>query len=350
MWGISYPGFYTAAGMIDAHPALKAASPQAPVTDWFIGDDWHHNGALFLPHAFNFLADFGRPRPEPTKNGQATLSTTARPTATTFFLRMGPLANADRLYFKDDVAVLERDHAARHLRRVLEGPQHPPAPEGHQAGRDDRRRLVRRREPLRGPRDLQEGRGHQPRRDEHPGDGPLAPRRLGAAATATSLGPVPFNAKTAEYFREQIEFPFFEYHLKGKGRPSFPEAWVFETGTNQWRTFDAWPPREGQAAIALPPRRRAGWRFEPADRRWRREAVRRVRQRPRQAGPVHRRDRDRHDRRVHDPGPAVRRRAGRTCWSTRAPSSEGRPDDRRADPGRRFSSRPPAPTPTGSSS
>src|SRR5258707_976040 len=62
LWGISYPGFYTAAGMIDAHPALKAASPQAPITDWFVGDDWHHNGALMLPHAFNFMSVFGRPR------------------------------------------------------------------------------------------------------------------------------------------------------------------------------------------------------------------------------------------------------------------------------------------------
>ena len=65
MWGISYPGFYAAAGMIDAHPALKAVSPQAPVTDWFIGDDFHHNGALYLPHAFGFFYGFGRPRPEP---------------------------------------------------------------------------------------------------------------------------------------------------------------------------------------------------------------------------------------------------------------------------------------------
>ena len=54
MWGISYPGFYTSAGMIDAHPALKAASPQAPIADWFIGDDFHHNGAFYLPHAFSF--------------------------------------------------------------------------------------------------------------------------------------------------------------------------------------------------------------------------------------------------------------------------------------------------------
>src|SRR5262249_13172591 len=66
-WGISYPGFYTAAGMIDAHPALKAASPQAPVTDWFMGDDWHHNGALILPHIFGFMSRFDKPRPEPTK-------------------------------------------------------------------------------------------------------------------------------------------------------------------------------------------------------------------------------------------------------------------------------------------
>ncbi len=67
MWGISYPGFYASMGMIDAHPALKAVSPQAPIADWFLGDDWHHHGALMLPHAFNFMAVFGRPRPQPIK-------------------------------------------------------------------------------------------------------------------------------------------------------------------------------------------------------------------------------------------------------------------------------------------
>ena len=83
LWGISYPGFYTAAGMIDAHPALKAASPQAPVTDWFTGDDWHHNGAFLLPHAFNFMAAFGHPRPEPTTRSRRAIRLPARPTATT---------------------------------------------------------------------------------------------------------------------------------------------------------------------------------------------------------------------------------------------------------------------------
>src|SRR5262245_52828181 len=100
--GISYPGFYTVCGMIDAHPALAAASPQAPVTDWFVGDDWHHNGALFLPHAFNFMANFGRPRPEPTKKDRPKFDHET-PDGYDFFLHMGPLANANTRYFKDDV-------------------------------------------------------------------------------------------------------------------------------------------------------------------------------------------------------------------------------------------------------
>src|SRR4029434_3050494 len=64
-WGISYPGFYVSSGIIDSHPALKAVSPQAPIGDWFVGDDFHHNGAFFLPHAYNFYAVFGQPRTGP---------------------------------------------------------------------------------------------------------------------------------------------------------------------------------------------------------------------------------------------------------------------------------------------
>src|SRR5262245_34190726 len=103
MAGISYPGFYTSAGMIDAHPALVACSPQAPVADWFIGDDWHHNGAFMLPHAFNFMATFGRPRPEPTKKFEYKFDHET-PDGYEFFLRMGPLPNADTKHFKGEVA------------------------------------------------------------------------------------------------------------------------------------------------------------------------------------------------------------------------------------------------------
>lgn len=71
IYGISYPGFYSTAALPDAHPALKAVSPQAPVTDWFRGDDFHHNGAFFVTDAFNFYSSFGVPRPRPVKNQES---------------------------------------------------------------------------------------------------------------------------------------------------------------------------------------------------------------------------------------------------------------------------------------
>ncbi len=243
MWGISYPGFYAAVGMIDAHPALKAASPQAPIADWFIGDDWHHNGALMLPHAFNFMAVFGRPRPQPIKKSRFAFDHET-PDGYQFFLELGPLANADATLLQGRRRLLERGHAARHLRRVLEGAEHPPAPEEHPAGRDDRGRLVRRREPVRGPGDLQARRGRPAAASSNLlVMGPWIHGGWGRAG-GQSLGPISFNSKTADFFREKIELPFFEYHLKGKGPLKHPEAWVFETGTNRWRQFDAWPPKE----------------------------------------------------------------------------------------------------------
>jgi uncharacterized protein len=102
-WGISYPGFYTAAAMVDAHPALKACSPQAPVTDWFVGDDFHHNGALFLPHFFNFISVFGQPRPQLTSKFGLRFEH-GTPDGYDFFLRMGPLPNADARHLKGEIA------------------------------------------------------------------------------------------------------------------------------------------------------------------------------------------------------------------------------------------------------
>jgi len=103
MWGISYPGFYTAAGMIDAHPALKAASPQAPIADWFIGDDFHHNGALWLPHAFNFMAIFGLPRPELTTKWPPRFDH-GTADGYNFFLEMTPISRGNDKYLKNRVA------------------------------------------------------------------------------------------------------------------------------------------------------------------------------------------------------------------------------------------------------
>src|SRR5438876_4557139 len=88
-YGISDPGFYTSAGMINAHPALKASSPQAPIADWFF-DDFYHHGALFLPHAFNFFSRFGHARPEPTTTQPGGFNF-GTPDGYQFFLDLGPL-------------------------------------------------------------------------------------------------------------------------------------------------------------------------------------------------------------------------------------------------------------------
>src|SRR5687767_627481 len=99
MWGISYPGFYASMGVIDAHPALKAASPQAPIADWFVGDDDHHNGAFFLFDCFGFNMFFGMPRPGPTVNQFKSFDYETTD-AYKFFLELGPVANAQKNYFK----------------------------------------------------------------------------------------------------------------------------------------------------------------------------------------------------------------------------------------------------------
>jgi uncharacterized protein len=239
--GISYPGFYTAAGMIDAHPALKASSPQAPVTDWFIGDDFHHNGALFLPHMFNFLATFGRPRPGPTKKREYRFDH-GTPDGYQFFLHLGPLPNANARYFKDDVAFWTEamQHGtyddfwkSRNLRQHLKNIRPAVMTVG---GWFDAENLFGALETYKKVEASSEGRCNIL---------VMGPWLHGgwSGGDGESLGPVHFNDKTSVYYRENIEFPFFEFHLKGAGEFKHPEAWVFETGTNQWRKYDAWPPK-----------------------------------------------------------------------------------------------------------
>src|SRR5438477_5507606 len=103
IWGISYPGFYAAAGMIDAHPALKAVSPQAPVSDWFSSDDWHHNGALLLAHAFGWFSGAGWPFSKPTTTYPGKPIERDIDDGYEFYLRLGPVRNANEKYFKNEI-------------------------------------------------------------------------------------------------------------------------------------------------------------------------------------------------------------------------------------------------------
>lgn len=243
MWGISYPGFYTAAGMIDAHPALKAVSPQAPVIDWFMGDDWHHHGALFLNHMFNFMSSFDRPRPEPTKKFEKTSQFEHEsPDGYEFFMKLVPLNETVPKQFQGESEFIRQvmEHGAydefwqaRNLRTHLVGIKPAVLTVG---GWFDAENLFGALEVYK------QLKKNSPQTKQHLVMGPWDHGQW-AREDGLKLGDVTFNSKTGEYYREKIEFPFFEFHLKGKGEMKHPEAWVFETGTNVWRQFPAWPPQ-----------------------------------------------------------------------------------------------------------
>jgi len=241
MWGISYPGFYTAVGAIDAHPALKAASPQAPISDWFIGDDFHHNGTLFLPHAFNFFSGFGRPRPKPTPMGSGERFNHGTPDGYKFFLEMGPLANADKKYFHGNIA---------YWNEMMEHPNYDP----WWKARDTRPHLKNIKPAVMtvgGWFDAEDlfGALNTYKSVEKQSPGAYNILVMGpwfhggwARGDGEGLGDVRFGAKTSVFYRENIELLFFNYYLKDKGELKLPEAYVFETGSNKWKTYDQWPP------------------------------------------------------------------------------------------------------------
>ncbi|HLF83267.1 MAG TPA: CocE/NonD family hydrolase [Blastocatellia bacterium] len=241
MWGISYPGFYAAVGTIDAHPALKAASPQAPIADWFIGDDFHHNGALFLPHAFNFFASFGRPRPKPTAFANDSRFNHGTPDGYKFFLEMGPLANADKKYLHGNIA---------YWNEMIEHPNY----DAWWQARNTRPHLKNIKPAVMtvgGWFDAEDlfGALHTYKSVEKQSPGAynilvMGPWYHGAwsRSDGDALGDVRFGSKTGEFYRENIELPFFNYYLKDKGTLKLPEAYAFETGSNKWKTYQQWPP------------------------------------------------------------------------------------------------------------
>jgi len=236
MWGISYPGFYAAAGMIDAHPALKAVSPQAPIADWFIGDDFHHNGALYLAHGFGFLSQFGWPRDEPRFDA-------GTPDGYRFALDMGPLSGANAKYFHNRIGfwneMMEHPNydafwQARNLRPHLKNIKPAVMTVGGWFDAED----------LFGALNV-----YQAVEKSSPGTCNIlvmGPWFHGGwlRSDGDALGNARFGSKTGAFYREKIFAPFFDHYLKVKGELKLPEAYVFETGANAWRAHDAWPPKQ----------------------------------------------------------------------------------------------------------
>ncbi len=243
IWGISFPGHYTAQAIIDAHPALKCASPQAPMADNWIGDDMHHNGALFLPHAFNFISVFGQPRSGPTQIFGPRFNH-GTPDGYKFFLEMGPLANANKKYLKGEIKIWnewmehgdydgywQAQNVPQHLTKVR------PAIMTVGGWFDA--------EDLYGPLKIYQAiEKHNPNTYNTLVMGPWCHGCWNEArGTGEGLGNARFGSPTSTFYQENIELPFFNYYLKDKGELKLPEAYMFETGANQWRTFANWPPK-----------------------------------------------------------------------------------------------------------
>jgi len=239
-WGISYDGWQTALGMIDAHPALKASSPQASPADMFIGDDWHHNGAFRLMYAFSWLARNAVARTGPSESRPQAFDY-GTPWGYRFFLELGPIRRIDELYFQKRVPAWNEfmEHGTyddywqrQNLLNDLQGIEHPVL---NVAGWFDA-------EDFYGPMSI-----YYTLEKNNPSNQSTlvaGPWRHGGwrSMLGDSLGDIDFGSSTSNYFQEEVQFPFFQHYLKDQGSWAGKEAVVFETGANQWREFDHWPP------------------------------------------------------------------------------------------------------------
>jgi putative CocE/NonD family hydrolase len=241
MIGISQPGFHVAASLMDAHPALKAASPQAPTADYYMGDDVYHNGAFMLGANFGFYGSFTPRRGEPSVPKRRLDFDFGTPDAYEFFLKMGPLAEASKKYFNGEAAYWQEiiDHPnydefwqSRSLWKFMKNVTPAVLNVGGWFDAED---------PM-GPFHIYRAvEKNNPNTTNVLVMGPWCHGCWGRG-DGDKLGNLNFSVKTAAFFREQIQFPFFMHYLKDKPM-DMPEAWMFLTGLNEWRKLDAWPPK-----------------------------------------------------------------------------------------------------------
>ncbi len=245
IWGISYPGFFTSASIIDSHPALKAASPQAPMTDLFMGDDSYHGGAFMLDANFDFYGFF-KPQENPhlppktpvpfdfgTKDGYE------------FYLKAGPTANLSK-YLDGNSALFDDQMRhdtydeywkARNLAPHMKNIHCAVLTVGGWFDAED----------LQGPFSTFHA-------IDKNNAGIFNALVVGPWVhggwyryDGNHLGRVDFSVNTGDYYRKNILFPFFEEYLKGNGDAKLPKTYVFETGSNVWRRYSEWPPKQAEA-------------------------------------------------------------------------------------------------------
>ncbi len=241
IFGISYPGFYSTMGIINAHPAVKAVSPQAPVTAWFIGDDFHHNGAFFLQDCFNFYYSNGRPHNAPTRIGSRGFRYPV-PDNYEFFLSLGPVKNIITKYFGDTIkfwndAFAHPDYdsfwKARDPRQYLKNVTPAVMTVGGWFDAEDLYGAIHTYEAIESQ--------NPPATDNFLVMGPWAHGQW-AFGQGKNLGNIYWGLDANQKF-QQLEKSFFDYYLKGEGTQKPPEATIFVTGSNEWRDFTSWPPK-----------------------------------------------------------------------------------------------------------
>ncbi|MBI3788836.1 MAG: CocE/NonD family hydrolase [Ignavibacteriales bacterium] len=236
MLGISYDGWLTVMAMLDHHPALKAVSEQATPADMFLGDDFHHNGAFRLSYGFEYAFEL-----EASKRD--TLFSFDTYDTFEWYLKLGALSNVNAKYFHGNIPTWNDyvEHPNYDMFWQKQGLAYrltrPTIPTMHVAGWWDQEDFYG---PIKTYEILEK---NDPKHLNYLVVGPWNHGGWGRGEGRT-LGNVSFDTATARYFRESIQAPWFAYFLKDKGVFNFSEAMTFQTGSNEWKSYDEWPPRK----------------------------------------------------------------------------------------------------------
>jgi uncharacterized protein len=238
MYGISYDGWTTVMGAIDPHPALKAVSEQATPADMFLGDDFHHNGAFRLSYAFEyaFMEEISKTDSLFPFSDYDTYD---------WYLKLGPLSNVNKDYFFHKLPswnnfVLHPNYDSywknQALGELLDSPRVPVLNVAGWWDQEDFYGAVKAYETWK-----KQDKNHY----NHLVAGPWNHGGW-ARGPGNKLGNINFDSATGEYFRKEIQAKWFAWYLKGKGDGHFAEAITFQTGSNTWKTYDSWPPRQAK--------------------------------------------------------------------------------------------------------
>lgn len=236
IFGISYPGWLALVGAVDPHPALKASSEQACMGDLFLGDDFHHNGAFRLSYGmeYSYEVEFDKTTDSDFPFPQFDLYD--------WYLKLGPLKNVNEKYLHHKIPTW--NNFVQHPNYDSFWQNNSPLnyvanaqiPQLHVGGYYDQ-------EDINGPQLMYQ---HMEKNDKANNNHiVLGPWNHGQWSRdhADSLGKISFGSNTAFWF-QALQKKWFDYWLKGIGDGNFDEAYCFQTGTNQWKTYTAWPPKQ----------------------------------------------------------------------------------------------------------